>query len=257
MALVTLLKRGAASLHVQDYTTAQADSEQVLAFHPDPYTTYKAYELRATLFTALGKEFDALEAWTQAITRCQTLPKNTVSAEEQAQLVLERGKCYARLKRYQEAISDFSLAILIDATCAEAHCWQGLTCAYLGNEAQAISSCNHAVELQPEQAVFWHIRGVALRILNQFEEALADLDQAIMLDPENAAIQQDRRHTLLKACLMLDHPSAAAVFAKRPVPSAQPHPATQPQQQTGKKRRKGQPKRKQTALHDQQGYTLF
>ncbi len=221
-----------------------------------PYTAYKAYELRATLFTSMGNDLEALEAWIQAMVRCQALPRDTVSAEEQAQLALERGKCYARLKRYQEAITDFSLAIQIDATCAEAHCWLGLSSAYLGNEAQAISSCNRAVELQSEQATFLHVRGVTLRILNQFEEALTDLDRAITLDPENEAIQQDRRHTLLKAGLMLEHPSAAAVFSKRSIPLAQPQQATQPQQ-TGKKRRKGPQKRKQTALRDQQAYTLF
>ena len=117
MALVTLLKRGAAYTHVQEYTAAQADSEQVLALHPDPYTAYKAYELRATLFTARGNDLEALEAWMQAIARCQTLPRDTVSSEERAQLVLERGKCYARLKRYEEAIADFSLTIQIVDLC--------------------------------------------------------------------------------------------------------------------------------------------
>ncbi len=35
MAVMTLLKRGAAYTHLQEYIPAQADIEQVLALHPD------------------------------------------------------------------------------------------------------------------------------------------------------------------------------------------------------------------------------
>jgi tetratricopeptide (TPR) repeat protein len=256
MAMMTLIKRAAAYLHVRENDHALADIEQVLALHANASVTAKAYEVRATLHTSNHQDLSALEDWTQAIALCQSMSKGVVPPQEQAELALERGKCFARLKRYRDALADFALALEMDTACAEALCWQGLTFAYLNEEEQAIASCTRALECQPNTALFWQVRGVAYRLLNRFEQAFEDLEQATTLDPTHPGIEGDKRHTILKALLLFDHPSANAALTRY---TSQHHQKQRKRPTNGapEKTNGAAKKRKQTALRDQQPPNTF
>lgn len=224
MVMMTLLRRGAAYGHLQEYEAALADVECVLSSQPNTYATCKAYELRASILSTLQKDLEALEAWAQALPLCHQVP---LEPEELAELYLERGKCYARLERHEEAVADFAQAIQIDAHCAEAYCWQGLSYVYLDHGAQALASCTRAIELMPHHAPFLRIRSAVYRILNQFECALADLDKAATFTPDDPAIQREKRHVQMKWLLVGD-PFAATGAWKAP---NEPPVATQPSKQ--------------------------
>jgi tetratricopeptide (TPR) repeat protein len=148
-------------------------------------------------------------------------------------------------------LADFAQAIHIDANLAEAYGWQGLTYAYLKQGAQALVSCNQAIELQPENATFLHIRGVVHRILNQFEQALADLNQAGALAPDNAAIERDKRSTLLK-CLLVGDP-----FVSEAQPSAEQLSVVSPSASLAPQKRRRRPASTKQGQHHKQQYAFF
>jgi len=68
-----------------------------------------------------------------------------------------------------------------------------------------------AVEKHPRETEFWNLRGVFLRQLKRYPEALAALDEAVRLAPNSGAPQVNRGNVLLD---MGDGPRAEAVFTK-------------------------------------------
>lgn len=68
-----------------------------------------------------------------------------------------------------------------------------------------------AVERHPRDPELWNIRGVFLRQLKRYPEAIAALDEAIKLSPRNSSPQVNRGNVLLD---MNEGARAEAVFAK-------------------------------------------
>jgi curved DNA-binding protein CbpA len=61
-----------------------------------------------------------------------------------------------------------------------------------GDFPQAIASLNAAILLDPDDAQAYNIRGNAWDEMGAFESALADYDEAIRIDPNNPALFHDR-----------------------------------------------------------------
>ena len=56
----------------------------------------------------------------------------------------------------------------------------------------AISDSNEAIELDPENAIFYHTRGVVKAAMGDSIDSIEDFDIAIQLDPEYAKAYFDR-----------------------------------------------------------------
>ena len=67
-----------------------------------------------------------------------------------------------------------------------AHSNRGIALRDLGRFEEALAACDRAIEIDPRHAVAHTNRGNALRDLGRFEEALAAYDRAIEIDPRNA-----------------------------------------------------------------------
>ncbi|MGK7945157.1 MAG: tetratricopeptide repeat protein [Microcystaceae cyanobacterium] len=70
----------------------------------------------------------------------------------------------------------------------------GLQQANLGNLEEAIANWDKALELNPQLTQAWHNRGNALATLGRVEEALQSLDQALDLNPEDAQTLNTKAH---------------------------------------------------------------
>jgi Flp pilus assembly protein TadD len=59
---------------------------------------------------------------------------------------------------------------------------------WIGQEmfSRAVSDCNKALELSPDDADAYHVRGQALRRNREFDKAYADINRAIDLRPDFA-----------------------------------------------------------------------
>jgi len=91
---------------------------------------------------------------------------------------------------YNQAISQFNLAIRGNPIYANAYSWRGDAYSKLSQHQQAILSFDQAIRLRPS-ATSYNNRGVAYYELRQYRLAIQDFDQAIRLQP-SATIYNNR-----------------------------------------------------------------
>ncbi|MBE7385055.1 MAG: tetratricopeptide repeat protein [Leptolyngbya sp. SIO1E4] len=94
------------------------------------------------------------------------------------------------LGQYEEALSAAGQAIHIDATSTQAWQNQGAVLVALGRYEAAQASYLQAVTLDDENAVAWASLGIIQLRLEQVEAGRASLDKALALDPEQPLAQQ-------------------------------------------------------------------
>ncbi|MCB9458333.1 MAG: tetratricopeptide repeat protein [Anaerolineaceae bacterium] len=84
--------------------------------------------------------------------------------------------------------------ILVDRypTHALAYFSRGLALARLEQYEEAIADYNQAINLEPQYAFAFNSRGIAYMELGQYEEAIADYSQAISLDPQYTLAYNNR-----------------------------------------------------------------
>jgi len=78
---------------------------------------------------------------------------------------VDRGSCYFAVERYQDAVVDFSAAITIDPGHATAHFNLGITYAAMGYDSLMIDSWERCIQLEPEGELANRIR----RFLRDYE----------------------------------------------------------------------------------------
>jgi tetratricopeptide (TPR) repeat protein len=204
-ARMSLVRRAAAHTILGEHEAARADIELALAEAAAAraaYTQIKALEVRATIQMEQGDEAGALASFMEI----WPLVPTDLPPEERAELWLAQGKCHARLKRYAEAIQDFSQAITLDARLSEAWGWRALAHAYLGQKDLAEVDVSQAITREPQNATWYHVRGVIRRMANRFAASLTDLLRAEALGGDPLA-EQSKWETLRK-WLLVEGPDA-------------------------------------------------
>ncbi len=89
-----------------------------------------------------------------------------------------RGLSFAALGQTEEALQDFSQAIVVNPQNADAYYQQGVILWTMGNESVALADMNQAIELQPD-GIYLSFRGEILLSLGDLSDALADFSAAI------------------------------------------------------------------------------
>ncbi len=106
-----------------------------------------------------------------------------------SQLFLEVGNLFDELKKYEEAIIDFDKAIELNPNNAGAWALRGKAKVNLQKYEEVIVDFDKAIELNPSIiAEAWALRGGAKINLQRYEEAIADFDKAIELNPNLALV---------------------------------------------------------------------
>ena len=88
------------------------------------------------------------------------------------------------LNKPEKALKDFSRAIDIDPSRADAYVGRANTLSTLGRYEEALSDYNRAIEIDPELANAYANRGSAHSQTGQYKKAIADYEKALELDPE-------------------------------------------------------------------------
>lgn len=107
-------------------------------------------------------------------------------------IYIVRGRARSNLGDHKGAIDDFSEAIQLDHTDANAFIARATVRGLLGDHPGVISDCEAAVRLDPEQKMAFLNRGVAYYMLGDPEQAVRDFDEAIRLDPNYTIAFQSR-----------------------------------------------------------------
>jgi len=192
------LSHGRAYLSEGDYDRAIADFTQAIALDPQ---SAEAYRNRAGAYGLKGDWDQAIADYSQAITL----------DPQSGGVYSVRGWAYYAKGDDDQAIADFEQAISLDPGLAGAYCGRGLVYSAKGNHDQAIADLERARDLaedpgirqmaeealqelgqtppssagqaDSEGAEAYVNRGDAYLFERDFDQAIAEYDQAIALDP--------------------------------------------------------------------------
>jgi tetratricopeptide (TPR) repeat protein len=136
----------------------------------------------------LGKTLLHMEQYADAIER---LSVKTVDAET----LKIRGDAYFALKNYSAAFIDYSESLKMLPN-ASAYAGLGNVFVKMNNIAEGINNYTKAIELNPDCADYYFVRGKNLNLQAQYEKAINDFDKALNLDPDNAVYKQNREFAI-------------------------------------------------------------
>ena len=88
----------------------------------------------------------------------------------------DRGNRYSRNGVYEQAIQDYTQAIELDASFAEAFFNRGVSYYELGRYREAIADLTRAIDLNPKDDNYYSRRSLAYLFDDQLELAQADQD---------------------------------------------------------------------------------
>ena len=158
---------------LREYDRALADYDMAIEIDPD---NVNALLHRGWYFRDLGKLQDALRDYNNAI--------EFDDGRHAAKLYEQRAKVWNRLGEHLKAIDDAEHSLEIAPTSHWTH--RRLVNAYIALKQydKALAACNKAVELAPNSAGAYFLRGeLYLDRFQEYEKALADFDKSLQLDP--------------------------------------------------------------------------
>ncbi len=89
---------------------------------------------------------------------------------------------------YRKALDAYSRALDIDPNNAFAWSIKGWTLLNLGRYEEALDAYSRALDINPNNALAWSIKGAALDELGRYEEALDAYSRALDIDPDNVSV---------------------------------------------------------------------
>lgn len=113
--------------------------------------------------------------------RC--LREAQLSTNARAEFYNRRGVAYATLARLDRAIADFTQAVGVDPTYAQAYYNRGTAYGRKGQLDEAIAEFDEALRLDPRYVLAFHGRAVAHLRQRAYDRAIADEERALALDP--------------------------------------------------------------------------
>ena len=139
------------------------------------------YEVAGKLMLPDGEKFARYSAEAERL-----LPKVVRWLPEKQGAWYQLGVVFAHAKQYAEAISTFQQAIALDPNEADYHHGFGNVYSGLGRHEEAIVAYQQAITLDPNYALPHNGLGNVYRNLGHHEEAISAYQRAIALDPKNA-----------------------------------------------------------------------
>jgi tetratricopeptide (TPR) repeat protein len=105
---------------------------------------------------------------------------------------LRRGNAFSELRRFQEAVDDYSAAIQLNPKVAGYYDNRQFAFKALGRLQEALDDANLAVSLAPNRSFVYRSRAIVFDALHRHEDALKDYTTAIQLNPNDAGLYLER-----------------------------------------------------------------
>lgn len=174
--LLALRSRGFIYIEAGEYLKAIADLTEVINEQPtDAWVLYK----RGFTYRRIKRFDEAVSDFQQAL---NLDPKLTHLVKT------EMGIVFFEQQNYEKAAEAFKEALIKEAKCDE--CWMFLLRSYavLHPRAEAFSLIRDFTVLDSDSPFVIAARANALKVINYYEEALAELDRAIQMEPNSDSI---------------------------------------------------------------------
>jgi len=128
--------------------------------------------------------------------RLAELNRKIEASPKDADLYAKRGRDYLMLRKFEDAIEDFTKAIGLNDSLDAAYFGRGMAFARAGELDKGISDLTVFIRRNPESSLAYTKRGVRYIWKKDFESALKDLTMAVSLDAGNAEAHDDLGVTL-------------------------------------------------------------
>ena len=99
--------------------------------------------------------------------------------------IISQGEKYYRSKRYKEAFHEFKKDLKNDSQNHRLHYKIGITAIYCKNNVLALKHFNDAINLAPDNFLYYYGRGLAKTILKNRFSAISDFKKSIKLNPSH------------------------------------------------------------------------
>ncbi len=117
----------------------------------------------------------------------EAIESRQLDPEALARALIDRALFYQARERFQDAVDDYSAALRVDAMSGRTRAIllynRGLAYQRLNSQAMAVEDFTNALFLDPTFAEAFHGRANALRLSHQYLFALADYEKALSHDP--------------------------------------------------------------------------
>ncbi|KPQ32600.1 MAG: Tetratricopeptide repeat/TPR repeat/Hemolysin-type calcium-binding repeat (2 copies) [Phormidium sp. OSCR] len=160
----------------EDFQTIQDTIRQTTNTLQQDSRNADAYNERGQAFSRLGRQEDAIEDFTRAL---------SLDPAQASVYYTNRGRAFFVLRDQDSAIEDYTQAIRANPNNAAAFFGRGVTYSVFEDYELAIEDYTRAIRLNPNDWVSYFNRGLDHSRLEQYDEAIADLTQAIRLDPDD------------------------------------------------------------------------
>ena len=111
-------------------------------------------------------------------------PAIALAAPTAAELV-HLGNVCVRQDKNREGIKDYSKAIKLDPTIADAYYNRGYAYLKIRKYRLALADFNKAISINPQYAAAYHLKGVTFFFRKRYTQAIDEYSKAIALDPDN------------------------------------------------------------------------
>ncbi|XP_015507960.1 small glutamine-rich tetratricopeptide repeat-containing protein beta isoform X3 [Parus major] len=111
----------------------------------------------------------------------RTLPEGVVKADQ----LKDEGNNHMKEENYGAAVDCYTRAIELDPNNAVYYCNRAAAQSKLNNFREAIKDCESAIAIDPKYSKAYGRMGLALTSVNKYEEAVTSYQKALDLDPEN------------------------------------------------------------------------
>jgi len=110
------------------------------------------------------------------------LEKHLKSHPADVEHLLMRGDCFLAFGQYEDALTDFNLAIQLDPNNAKAYASRAVVFIRTDNFEKAFDDLKMQIMLDKNDAMGYCNRGALFVVVKRFDRAIADLSEAIRLD---------------------------------------------------------------------------
>ncbi|XP_042310025.1 small glutamine-rich tetratricopeptide repeat-containing protein beta [Sceloporus undulatus] len=104
---------------------------------------------------------------------------------EKADQLKDEGNNHMKEENYGAAVDCYTQAIELDPNNAVYYCNRAAAQSKLNNHSEAITDCERAIKIDPKYSKAYGRMGLALTSLNKYQEAINSYRKALDLDPEN------------------------------------------------------------------------
>ncbi len=171
-------KRGMLHVRMKQYQLAVLSFDEAIRRAPD---NAFAYNSRGLANARLGKHQNAIRDYSEAI---RLKP-------DSADLYSSRAGSYSALRIYDRAIEDYNKAISLQEDYSY-YLSRGNTYGIIGQSNLAIRDFDRVIQLKPDRAEAYFLRGLEYMGQKRYQRSIADFDHTIRLKPDYASAFNQR-----------------------------------------------------------------